>query len=81
MFCEALPFAHLGIRKKFVGFGDLCQRRSPDHLGNGGLAGGETLYGKDGTAAYLASRNTLCRPREAPESDGRKSLHKSLSIG
>ena len=79
VFSEVVPPEHLGFGQGLPGLRYLRHRRTAGYLGGSRYSGRKALQGKDATAAYLASRNTLCRPRESPESDGRKCNH-SLSI-
>ena len=75
---EVVPPEHLSFGQGLPGLRYLRHRRTAGHLGGSRFSRRPALQGKDATAANLASRNTLCRPRESPESDGRKCNH-SLS--
>ena len=72
---QALPFLHLGIGECLIRLGDFCHRGSAYYLSVCGHSRRPRPDGKDGTSVNLTGRNTLCRTGEAPESDGRKSLH------
>lgn len=78
-FRQPVPIAHLVGGEFLPALRNLLQRCPADKLRSGGCTSRPAFNGKDATAANLASRNTLSRPRKFPESDGRKCNH-SLSL-
>ena len=68
---KPLPRQHLVRRQFLVRFSDPGNRSTSRHLGVRLLTGRPASDREDATAADVASRNILGRPREAPESDGR----------